>query len=143
MIGGIEGYNGLTPTARTEAQEYAADHKIGQLVKTADSIMELVGSKALSEDEKLRAVANEFESVFVNLLMKQMRSTVPENDFFGGGAAEKTWRELQDQELSRELATKGSFGVAEMVYDQLKRHLKVCSDTEQAASQSNGVDISG
>ena len=53
------------------------------------------------------------------MLLKQMRRTVPENDFFGGGPAEKTWRELRDQELSREMSRRSSLGIAEMVFNQL------------------------
>ena len=72
--------SGITPTGLAEGRELRSEQEIRELARSADSLSRIAGSDALSDTQKLRAVADEFESVFLNMLLKQMRRTVPERD---------------------------------------------------------------
>lgn len=65
---------------------------------------------------KKQVVASEFESVFINQLMKEFDASVDwqENPVFGG-KAEKMYRGMLNQELSRSMAAAGGIGLAEML----------------------------
>ena len=70
--------------------------------------------------EQLRAQARELEGVFLNTLMKQMFSGIKtEESSFGGGFAEETWRGMQAEQLSNQIAENGGLGLAESLIGDL------------------------
>lgn len=80
-------------------------------------------AEAAREDEQLRKVCQDFESMFLYLMMKEMRKTVPETKLFHGGRAEEIFRDMMDEELSKDMAkgSSGGLGIGSMLYQQLKR----------------------
>jgi flagellar protein FlgJ len=77
-----------------------------------------------SEDLSLRKQCSEFESFLYNCMLKTMRSTVPEDDLFSGGNAEKIYQSMLDQEYSQMMSEKINSGLADALYKQLmqKQH---------------------
>jgi Rod binding domain-containing protein len=67
----------------------------------------------------LREATQEFESLFIGQMMREMRSTVPESGLLGAGSGQQIFREMLDQELSRRAAYSGDFGIGELLYRQL------------------------
>lgn len=65
--------------------------------------------------DRVRETAQEFEGVFLGLLMKAMRSSVGKGGLFGETADTQTYRELFDQEIGRSLARAGGIGLAQLV----------------------------
>jgi flagellar protein FlgJ len=72
-----------------------------------------------SQPRTLREAAREFESLFVAQVVKAMRSTVPDGGFLGSSGGERIFREMLDQELSREIAFAGGFGIGDVLCRQL------------------------
>jgi peptidoglycan hydrolase FlgJ len=81
------------------------------------------GSEQLSDAKRkeLKKISQDFESLFVGMMLKSMRATVPENKLTGGGRAEETFRSLLDQEYSTAAARRGGIGIAAMVEKELLR----------------------
>ncbi|CAG1065607.1 Murein DD-endopeptidase MepM [uncultured bacterium] len=78
------------------------------------------GPKAPSRGEKeLRAAAAEFESLFINQMMKSMRDTIGKSELFDGGNAEDIYTSMLDTELSKNMAKSGGIGLADMLLRQL------------------------
>ena len=71
-------------------------------------------------DKKLKGACKDFEAIFVNMMLKQMRKTVTENDLFGNTREEKMFREMLDEKLAEEIAQSKTLGVAQMMYNQIK-----------------------
>lgn len=70
--------------------------------------------------EKLKEVADMYEKHFLKEMMKQMKSTVVEGTgMFKKNNAEKIFQEQLDDEYSSEWNKQGSFGLSNMIYDQL------------------------
>lgn len=72
------------------------------------------------KDQKLMDVCNDFESIFLNQMFKQMRK----NTKFGkplidGGMGEEIFKDMLYSEYSKEAAKTNSIGIAKMVYDYL------------------------
>lgn len=76
-----------------------------------------------SDDEKLMETCREFESVFLYMMFKEMRKTVPDSD----GVIEKSqgtkiFEEMYLEEMSKELSkTDDGIGIAKMLYNQFKQ----------------------
>src|SRR5512146_1631061 len=82
------------------------------------------GVAGLSEKQRLQAkkVSQDFEGLFVGMMLKSMRSTVPEDKLTGGGHGEEVYRSLLDQEYATAAAKRGqSLGLAKMVEKELLR----------------------
>jgi Rod binding domain-containing protein len=71
------------------------------------------GGKALEK------TCRDFESLFINYLMQEMRKTIPEDSLFGGGEAEKIYSSMLDSEVSKTIAQQRSIGLATLLYEQL------------------------
>lgn len=74
------------------------------------------------KDVALQKVAKQFESMFVSMLFKGMRqaNAVFEEGNMGHSNAEKTYRDMHDQQLSLNISEGRGMGIADMVYRQLK-----------------------
>jgi len=73
------------------------------------------------DDEKLMEVCREFESIFLYMVLKEMKKTVPEDGLIEKSQASRIFEDMYFEELSKEM-TKGnnSLGIAKMLYDQFK-----------------------
>lgn len=77
-----------------------------------------------NDDEALRMVTREFESLFLSELLKTMRATAMEGGLFGKERAAKMYRELHDEALAGDLARAGGLGIGTMLYEQLRAGTK-------------------
>lgn len=90
-------------------------------------------------DKKLRGVAEEFVSVFMNQVMKSMRATVPENSAMHGDNGEKFFQELLDTEQSKSLAKGSGYGLTDLVYQALSSQARVSSSSGDTESTETAV----
>ncbi|ABI56255.1 flagellar assembly peptidoglycan hydrolase FlgJ [Alkalilimnicola ehrlichii MLHE-1] len=83
--------------------------------------------------EAIADVAQQFESLFVQMMLKQMRTTTPGNDLFGS-QAEDQYRDVLDQQLAMNMAATGQgLGLAEAVERQMLQHAGLDEGTGQGA----------
>ncbi len=93
-------------------------------IKGPSAVGEAAGVKKAAgrdakEDAKLKAACTEMEAVFLNLLLKEMRKSVPKGGLIGNSSQENIMRSLLDSELTKNMAQSGGVGLAEMLYRQL------------------------
>ena len=75
--------------------------------------------KTKSEVEK---VSKDFESLFVNLVLKSMRKTVSKSELIDNSHAQEIYEGMLDEQYSKMMvANKGSFGLAKQIEEQLLR----------------------
>jgi len=79
-----------------------------------------VDSSRQNTRANLDKAAQQFEAVFVNLMLKQARQAAPEGGLFQSEGL-KTFREMQDRELAGALAKHSPLGIAEALKDFLAR----------------------
>lgn len=93
--------------------------------ETLDRRLDLLKSMAskVNSPEQLQRVAKEFEAIFLNILLKEMRKTIPKSGFLSGGFLEEIYTFIADREFSRKLAEKG-IGLWRLIYDQLAGELR-------------------
>ena len=70
--------------------------------------------------EAIGRVAADFESLFVSLILKEMRQTLGPEALFGGDAGD-SYGGLFDLYMGQHLGKSGAFGIARMVQEQLMR----------------------
>jgi Rod binding domain-containing protein len=69
----------------------------------------------------LKKTCEDFESLFIAQILKEMRDTIPKSGLVDGGQAEEIYTSLLDSHLSQEIAANGSMGLAQKLYEQLSK----------------------
>lgn len=73
------------------------------------------------DDEALRQVCKEFESIFLSMMFKEMKKTIPEDGLIEKSTGRKIFEDMHIDELSKEIASgDDGLGIAEMLYQQFK-----------------------
>ncbi|MBF0280153.1 MAG: rod-binding protein [SAR324 cluster bacterium] len=103
--------------------EIRSDLSANFLLKQSQNLDKL-GRQKVTKDNELREVASEFESLFVNQLLDVMRNSVPESELLPNNHGEKVFHSMLDQEYAKIASKSGKFGLAELVYQQLKPRLE-------------------
>jgi flagellar protein FlgJ len=75
--------------------------------------------QSAERQKALKNACRDFESLFVNYMLKQMRRTVPQDGLFGGGQAEKMYTSMMDSEVAKEISRQRGLGLAPMMYHQM------------------------
>jgi murein DD-endopeptidase MepM/ murein hydrolase activator NlpD len=75
-----------------------------------------------SSEKKLRGACQGFESVFINNLLTQMRSSIPKDGLLHS-KYEDQYLSMFDQEMADKISKDGGIGIAQMMYDQLSGKL--------------------
>jgi len=83
----------------------------------------LAGLRAEAEQrpsEVKSSVAEQFESLFLHMMLKEMRKTVSRSDLLGSDAME-TYEQMFDQQIALGMAKSGGIGLAPFIEAQLAR----------------------
>jgi len=109
----------------------------GQSLESRIRRIQQMGPQTTEQKDLLKA-AQDFESFFLYMLLKEMRKTVNESPLFHGGRAEEIFRDMLDEELSKDMAkTSGKgIGIASILYEQLSRPLIARQLEQQADGQA-------
>ena len=75
------------------------------------------------DDAQLKEVCQDFESIFVNMMLKEMRKSVNKSGLMGDSFATQTFEEMYDEELSKSISKGKGIGIADMMYKQLSYKL--------------------
>lgn len=115
--------------ARMSAEGKSFKATLDELQRKADAAESHTGETAptknpMTEDaqqqKKLREACEGFEAMFLSMMYKQMRATVPESELFGKKSnAIKIFEDMRDTELMNQAAKSGGIGLADMMMKQL------------------------
>ena len=68
---------------------------------------------------KMRAVAQDFESVFLNTMFQQMFTGIGDKGPLGGGPSTGVWRSFLVDEYAKSFAKAGGVGIGDQIYREL------------------------
>lgn len=89
--------------------------------KDLSAVQEKINNVNKDDDEKLMEVCKEFESIFLYMMLKEMKKTVPDDGLIEKSQATKIFEDMYFEELSKEMAKgNNSLGIAKMIYNQFK-----------------------
>lgn len=81
---------------------------------------------------KTRQAAEQFEQIFVSMMMRAMRNTIPTDSLIPESTAQNIYTEMLDNEYSNLISKHGSLGLADMIVKQL-------GDSETSSSALNSL----
>lgn len=94
----------------------------GEMAKQiADTEEILKLAKGKPDKKKLWEVAKQMEGMFLNMVLKALRKTVPESQgIFQKTFAEKMFEDMLYERYALNIAKLSDFGIAKMIYDTYK-----------------------
>lgn len=99
----------------------------GNAVQSAERSSDDTFAKKLEEaarkndDKALKEACQEFESIMLSMLYRQMKATVIKSDLVEEDPGMEIFQSMEDDELMNRASKTGSFGLAESLYKQLSR----------------------
>jgi len=84
------------------------------------SLASMKAQATVKPKEATQGVAQQFESVFINMMLTEMRKTVGHSELMGSSASD-TYQEMFDQQISVSMAKAGGIGLAPYIEKQLNR----------------------
>ena len=91
------------------------------------NFMEKIKSSPVTENpaldkelKRLKKATEDFEQIFVNMMLKEMHKNLGESALLDGGDYQKMFKDMLIDERAKELSKNGQFGLAEQMYNQMK-----------------------
>lgn len=81
---------------------------------------QLRGKAAAQDEAALRESAQQFEAMFIQMMLKSMRDTVEKSELMGSDAQD-LYQDLMDREISVQLARRNNIGLADMLVREVGR----------------------
>ncbi len=116
------------PQAIMQEQKYKA--KQAEIDALAPKFQDVLAKK---DKEALQEVAQDFEELFVTMVLKTMRASVPKSDFTKSSHELELYEGMLDEAYAKNIAEKGTFGVADMIMKSFEPYL----DKQKEATSSS------
>lgn len=110
-IGGISAMVDQTNNSAANSKINALQNKLG-------------GDFSAAADEELMDVCKEFEAYFVEQVMKEVEKTIPKSEDEDASMSQLTdfYKEEMIQSLSQDICEQQNLGLAQQMYEQMKRN---------------------
>ena len=113
---------------------------IGQEAAVYTDFSQLESLKAQAQanpDAALEEVAQQFESLFLQMMLKSMRDATMKSDLFGSDQME-SYQSMADQQIALTLSQQGGMGLARVLVEQMQVRDQV-PDTQASNDASTGA----
>ncbi len=119
----ISNLNSITGSMNTNILETKTSIKKEE--NEINNFSEMFDNAIMSEEkEEIKEACTEFETYFLQLMMKEMRKTVNTDDsYIKESNAEKIYKEYLDDELMLQASKQGGVGLADSMYESLTRNM--------------------
>lgn len=78
------------------------------------------GRHAGQSAAELAKASEQFESLMLNFMIREMRATVPESSLFPQSMAQDIFSGMLDERIAGEMSQHGGIGISRMIFEQLK-----------------------
>lgn len=82
-------------------------------------------AKNSKDEKKLKDACRQFESVFMNMMMKSMRSTIHEDGIIQKSHAREIFEGMLDEKVADEAVKGQGMGLAQQMYKQLSKNINM------------------
>ena len=99
-----------------------------------------IGSVTPKQMQHIRAQAEELEGVFLSMLTKEMFAGIKtDQESFGGGFGEETWRSMQSEQLANPMAQGGGIGLADQLMSEMLALQEAANTSKSVLYPGTGV----
>lgn len=117
--------NTSAASAQAQASSASFDRMLEEAKRSAQDARNAAAAgsgdaAAAAQDKALKKACEGFEAMSLNMMYRQMRSTVHEGGLFGEDNATKIFEDMRDSEMTKQMAEAGGIGLGDLLYKQLR-----------------------
>jgi flagellar protein FlgJ len=86
-----------------------------------DPTLPVASTDTGTQDAKLRQACADFESIFVNYVLRSARKALPQQGLFHNAREGKIYESMMDEHMARSVAKGQGLGLGELLYEQLEK----------------------
>lgn len=101
-----------------QSAQYEAESQINDLTNRAE-----ISGASLRELQELKQASQDFEAIFINMMLDSMRANIPESTLIPKNEGAKLFEDMMYKEYSKDLSETDHFGMARMIFDQTVQQL--------------------
>jgi len=83
-------------------------------------LSKLKAQASKDQSAALDETAQQFEAMFIQMMLKEMRKSIPKEGMFDSHAVQ-TYQDMADKQTAIDLAKRGEFGIAQVIKQQLEQ----------------------
>ena len=114
---GAQGANAINDEATFQAQLRTATDKLDK--KTSNGTKIMTDAEIAQRNAEIKEASVQLEALLLKMLYTEMWKTVPKNELFGDGNAMEIYRDMYNEEITKQAAENGGIGLADFIYRQL------------------------
>ena len=99
-------------------------------------------AKDPTNDVAIKKSAQQFEALFLQMMLKSMRDATPKGGLFDSKATE-TFEQMYDQQIVMAMSERGSTGLAQMIEDFIRRGQQAIQSNEGEKFLLDGQNANG
>ena len=99
-------------------------------------------AKDPTNDVAIKKSAQQFEALFLQMMLKSMRDATPKGGLFDSQATE-TFEQMYDQQIVMAMSERGSTGLAQMIEDFIRRGQQAIQSNEGEKFLLDGQSANG
>ena len=94
-------------------------------------------AKNAATDDELMDACKQFESYFIEQMYKAMVKTIPQNEETSGSTSTMMdyYKDQMIQSIADQTTEQSGFGLAQMLYEQMRRNYGLDADSTQAGTE--------
>ncbi len=121
------------------------NNSITQAQEKSETDFKSILEKAVGEKDKeqLKEACRQFESMFIGMMYKQMRTTVPKSELLPASFARETFESMLDDEFAEKASKGQGIGLADMLYKQLSKDMENIYKSSEDTKEINEIDEIG
>lgn len=127
QVSALQGGRSLMNSAEA-SKERAETYEFNEKLKEAQqAFTQNTAKKAVTDAEeaaankKLMDACKGFETMFLDMMYRQMRQTVPKDTLFGHDNTDDILESMRDTAMVEKMSEAGGIGLAKTLYEQLQR----------------------
>lgn len=94
-----------------------------------------------NDDKELKKACQEFEGIMLDMIYKQMKSTVMKSELVEEGPGREIFQSMLDEELVEQASKAGGLGLADSLYKQLSRQYGGQVSTAGANTKKSEITV--
>jgi flagellar protein FlgJ len=92
------------------------------IISKTDPTLSVASTDTGTKDAKLRQACADFESIFVNYVLRSARKALPQGGLFGDTHEAKIYKPMMDEQMAWAVTRGRGLGLGELLYEQLEKH---------------------
>ena len=118
----------MNPTNTTQAgsrvisKEAKFENELGLAQKRLEKAQKtgvMTDEQLAQRNKDIKDASIQLEAIMLKMLYTEMWKTVPQDKLFGDDNTMEIWRDMYNEELTKQMAQNGGVGLADLIFQQL------------------------